>query len=254
MKVFLSFMPKNGKRIRNLYDPQSSQPFKISRSKIDLFLECPRCFYLDRRLGVSRPEGPPFTLNKAVDVLLKKEFDIHRAKNQAHPLMHAYGIDAVPFAHELLDTWRENFKGIEFWHKKTNLIITGAIDDVWVNPYGELIIIDYKATSTKKEISLDDDYKAGYKLQMEVYQWLFRQNGFKVSPTGYFLFCNGDADKNSFDGRLEFTLQLIPYRGDDGWVEPTIYKLRQCLDSALIPPPSLQCDFCAYRQAARGVE
>ncbi len=47
--------------------------FKLSRSKIDLFLECPRCFYLGNRLGVSRPPGFPFTLNSAVDALLKKE-------------------------------------------------------------------------------------------------------------------------------------------------------------------------------------
>ena len=53
--------------------------WKLSRSKIDLFVECPRCFYLDNKLGVSRPKGPSFTLNIAVDALLKREFDTHRA-------------------------------------------------------------------------------------------------------------------------------------------------------------------------------
>ncbi len=42
----------NPQRTRNLYDPASKEPFRLSRSKIDLFLECARCFYLDRRLGV----------------------------------------------------------------------------------------------------------------------------------------------------------------------------------------------------------
>lgn len=41
-----------------LYDPASSAPFALSRSKVELFLDCPRCFYLDRRLGVARPSGP----------------------------------------------------------------------------------------------------------------------------------------------------------------------------------------------------
>jgi hypothetical protein len=49
--------------------------WKLSRSKIDLFLECPRCFYLDNKLGLKRPPGYPFALNSAVDLLLKKEFD-----------------------------------------------------------------------------------------------------------------------------------------------------------------------------------
>lgn len=70
----------NPQRTKNLYNPDSKEPFKLSRSKIDLFLNCPRCFYLDRRLGVGRPPGSPFALNSAVDVLFKKEFDLHRAK------------------------------------------------------------------------------------------------------------------------------------------------------------------------------
>ncbi|MDO8743015.1 MAG: hypothetical protein Q7J30_00410, partial [Candidatus Azambacteria bacterium] len=77
----------NPKRSRNIFDPAAKAPFKLSRSKIDNFLACPRCFYLDRRLGVGQPPGFPFNLNKAVDTLLKKEFDIHRAAGNPHPLM-----------------------------------------------------------------------------------------------------------------------------------------------------------------------
>jgi hypothetical protein len=58
-----------------IFNPESKEPFELSRSKIDLFLECARCFYLDRRLGIGRPDSFPFTLNNAVDALLKKEFD-----------------------------------------------------------------------------------------------------------------------------------------------------------------------------------
>ena len=72
---------KNPQRKRNMYDPGSNQPFKLSRSKIDLFISCSRCFYIDRRLGVGRPPGFPFNLNTAVDTLLKQEFDVHRAEN-----------------------------------------------------------------------------------------------------------------------------------------------------------------------------
>ncbi len=112
----------NSRRNRNLFDPAATEPFKVSRSKIDLFLNCPLCFYLDCRLGVGRPPGFPFALNSAVDTLLKKEFDIHRAKKRSHPLMHAYGLkDVVPFQHEDLDLWRSNFKAIRFYTQ------TGAI-------------------------------------------------------------------------------------------------------------------------------
>src|SRR3990167_3089238 len=89
------------------YKPGQTAAYKISRSKIDLFVQCPRCFWLDARLKISRPKGPPFTLNSAVDTLLKQEFDIHRASGQQHPLQKAYGIDCKPVAHEKLEMWRD---------------------------------------------------------------------------------------------------------------------------------------------------
>lgn len=240
-------------RVRNLYFPNSEEPFKISRSKIELFTECPRCFYLDRRNGVSRPPGFPFTLNSAVDTLLKKEFDIHRAQKTAHPLMKAYGLSAVPFQHEMIDEWRENFKGIQYLHRPTNLVITGAIDDVWVGDDKKLIIVDYKATSTSAEITLEADYRAGYKRQMEIYQWLFRRVGFAVSDTGYFVYANGNKENKSFDGKLEFDVKLIPHVGNDDWVEKSIIALKKCLDGSL-PPASEKCEYCAYRKEALSFE
>ncbi|TSC75142.1 MAG: Uncharacterized protein G01um101433_940 [Parcubacteria group bacterium Gr01-1014_33] len=237
---------ENGKRTRNLYDPDSREPYKLSRSKLELFIECPRCFYLDRRRGVGRPEGFPFTLNNAVDHLLKKEFDLHRARAEPHPLMARYGINAVPFAHADLKKWRENFVGVQYLHKPTHFIITGAVDDIWINPAGELIVVDYKATSTTRKITLDDEYRQGYKRQMEIYQWLLRRNGFKIADTGYFVYVNGKTDCAAFDGKLEFDVEILPYAGNDAWVEKAILGAHICLGSDKIPDSAKNCRYCGY--------
>lgn len=245
----------NPKRTRNIFNPESKFPFKLSRSKLDLFLNCPRCFYIDRRLGIGQPPGPPFSLNSAVDKLLKKEFDIHRAAGTPHPLMESYGINAVPFEHEKMDEWRDALGGgIQYLHEPTNLLITGGIDDVWVNPDGELIIVDYKATSKDGEVNIDAAWQIAYKRQMEIYQWLFRKNGFKTSRTGYFVYCNGETDKKAFDGKLEFSIKVIPYTGDSSWVDQTVIDARKCLVSNEIPTYSQDCDFCKYRQEMQKVE
>ena len=240
----------NSQKVRGMYDPKSSDPFKLSRSKIDLFIECPRCFYYDRRLGIGRPPGFPFSLNSAVDHLLKLEFDIYRTKGTKHPLIEKYGVDAIPAPHKDLDKWRANFTGIQYLHKPTNLLITGAIDDLWINPKGEYIVVDYKATSKAEEIKeLDKEWQDGYKRQMEVYQWLLRQNGYKVSDTGYFVYCNGDKDKKAFDAKLEFNITLIPYKGNDSWVEKTIIDAHKCLNGDKIPDANQNCDYCNYIKA-----
>ncbi len=236
----------NPKRIHNLYDPGAIEPFKISRSKIDLFLNCPRCFYLDCRLGISRPPGFPFTLNSAVDKLLKKEFDFHRINKSRHPLMEEYNIDAVPFQNQYLDDWRNWKRGIQYLHQPTNFLIMGAIDDVWQKPNGELLIVDYKATAKSGEVSLDADWQIAYKRQIEIYQWLFRKNGFPVSETSYFVYCNGDADKNAFDKKIEFDVKIIPYQGDDQWIEKTIFDIAECLKNDKVPEMDKDCDYCHY--------
>lgn len=245
----------NPHRTRNKYNQDSSELFRLSRSKIDLFLNCPRCFYLDRKLGVAQPPGYPFSLNSAVDKLLKKEFDIHRANGTPHPLMKTYGIDAVPLAHEKMDEWRDSLQaGITFQIEGENVVVTGGVDDVWVDPQGEFIIVDYKATSKDAEVTLDADWQIGYKRQMEIYQWLFRKNGFNVAKTGYFVYCNGNTDKEAFDGKLEFDIKVIGYEGDDSWVEKTILFAIECLKTDKIPESGTDCDYCKYRQAVKQFE
>lgn len=245
----------NPHRVKNLYTKNPSVPYRLSRSKIDLFIKCPRCFYLDRKLGVGQPPGYPFSLNSAVDMLLKKEFDIHRAKNTSHPLMKEYGVDAVPFSHEKIDEWRDALRrGITVPIDGTGVVVTGGVDDVWKKPDGELIIVDYKATSKNEEVNLDAEWQDGYKRQMEIYQWLFKKNGFKVSDTGYFVYCNGETDKEAFDAKLEFSIKLIPYTGDSSWVEGTILSAIECLNGNELPEPGQDCDFCLYRSAVRKFE
>lgn len=236
------------------YQPGQKAAYKISRSKIELFMQCPRCFWLDARLKISRPSSPPFNINKAIDELFKKEFDAYRLKGEPHPLMVNYKIEAVPFAHADLDKWRENFTGVAALHKPTNLYVFGAIDDVWSNTDGELIVVDYKATAKDRDVSIDSDWQISYKRQLEVYQWLLRQNGFKVNDTGYFVYTNGRFDLDGFNDRMEFRTKVIPYRGRDNWIEPVLERMKACIESDDMPPVGMAamggpCDFCSYARA-----
>lgn len=213
-------------------------------------MQCPRCFWLDARLKIKRPSGPPFQINKAIDELLKKEFDGYRLQKKPHPLMTKNNIQAIPFTHEHMDKWRHNFSGVSTTHEPTNLYIFGAVDDVWINENEELIVVDYKATSKNSEITLDADWQISYKRQMEIYQWLLRQNEFKVSNKGYFVYTNGRMDLDGFNDRVEFITKVIEYEGNDSWIEPVLEKMKQCLEgnmpkvgTAAMGGP---CDYCTY--------
>ena len=233
--------------------PGATTPFKVSRSKLDLFVNCPRCFYIDRRLGVGQPPGFPFNINSAVDHLLKKEFDEYRETGQPHPLMLKAGIDAVPCPHEKLERWRANFSGVQVHHKATNLLITGAIDDLWITPKKQHVVVDYKATSKDQPVTIDAQWQNGYKRQMEIYQWLLRGSGLAVSDTAYFVYCNGRRTPPRFDNHLDFDISIIPYVGDDSWVDTCIVDAHECLVSDEMPPLSPDCDYCTYYTAVTTV-
>ncbi len=243
-------------RSSGIYNPAVPE-FRLSRSKLENFVQCPTCFYIDRRLGTGTPPGYPFSLNSAVDELLKKEFDAYRARQEVHPLCLAAGLDVVPFAHRDINAWRNSLSaGLQTKIRGTNILLQGGIDDVWQDrATHELIVVDYKATSKKDQVSLDADWQDGYKRQVEVYQYLLRNQGYKVSDTAYFVYANGISDASSFDNILKFNTRLLPYEGNDAGVEPTVIAAYECLQSDTIPSDvraqqlAARCQMCQYAVA-----
>ena len=188
----------------------------LSRYALDQFIKCPLCFYTQRKLGLKPPAMIPLTLALATDALLKNEFDAVRASGASHPLWKQYGINVAAFQHTELDLWRNNKNGIRVRHESTGAEIFGA----------------------------------GYKRQMDVYQWLFRQSGFKVSSVGYFLYINGIKQKkfyeNGLDGVMHFDTTLIPYESTDSWIEKTSSDAVSCINTSAIPNSGEDCDNCRY--------
>jgi hypothetical protein len=174
-----------------------------------------------------------------------------RKKGEKHELVKKYAIDAIPFKHKDLAQWRGEvtaYVGALVLDEKSNLMVNGLVDDVWQDSQGNLVMVDYKSTSTTKEISLNDEWKQSYKRQIEVYQWIFRKIGFPVSKTGYFVFANARKNLPKFDGKLEFEMSILPYEGNPDWVELTLLEIRELLSSDNIPAPAVECEYCAYKQ------
>lgn len=224
---------------------------KLSRFAIELSIRCPRCFVLERRLGLKPPAMIPLTLAVATDALLKNEFDSIRNSTRIHPVWQREGLRVRAFDHPELETWRSNFKGIRIRHE-SGADIYGAVDDIWQNlESDELHVVDYKSTSKKDTPSLDSGFGDSYKRQMEIYQWLLRAAGHAVSDTGYFLYVNGKKEggfyrSDSVDGFMSFETTLIPYQGSDNWVAAAVDRAIQLLQSDAIPTGSSTCDACRY--------
>ena len=259
-------------RHRGTYKPERCEPYELSRGRLESFLKCEACFWLDRVKGIKFPSIPGFLLNTNTDTLLKKDFDQFRGKDP-HPIMVNAGLTHLrPFDHEDIEKWESSLhfgsssNHFNTVHEQTNILFGGGLDDVWENTKtGELHVVDYKSTAqmSSKPAPLDEsfiappedpnkvDYKAGYRRQMEMYQWILRRKGFSVSNTGYFLYADGQHvqesgmidPKDPRQAWMRFNTAIIPFVGDDSWIEEALVRAKQSLTKEYCPSHSAGCEY-----------
>ncbi len=225
---------------------------QLSRTKIELFLDCPRCFHAEVALDLPRVSSLPFTLNNAVDHLFKAEFDLYRAARQPHPLFTRVNLDAVPYSNEEFDAWRTNSKGVRWTDPQTGWTLQGAVDDLWENGDGSLHVADYKATSKAGDVTAAGLH-ASYRRQAEVYQFLVRRQNLVVSDTAWFVYANGIKTADRFDNCLTFNTVLVPYIGNDGWVLETFRDAVKVASGPESPAPRSGCAWCEFVSKRRNL-
>ena len=241
------------KRHRGKFDPINEAPYELSRGRVEKYLNCKACFWLEQLHGVKPPEFPSFTINTTTDILLKRDADAVRGKSTL-PLWEEAGLGhMIPWEYENLGNWANSMQyGLNDTyfntvHDETNIKFGGGLDDVFLNTKTEqLHIVDYKsqAQGTRspdnyqvKPSSLNDPWKIGYKRQMDMYIWVARRKGFNVSGTGYFVYV--DAQHKDIDGMLtdddpsiawmKFNASIVPYEADTSWIEPTLIEIKNFL-------------------------
>ncbi len=245
-------------RHRGKYNRENNSPYELSRSRIENYIKCPACFYLQQVNGVIFPSFPGFNLNEATDVLLKRDFDKYRGHTNTHPFLIKNGKDyLIPFYHKNFELWTQSIHfasegRMNFVHEPTNLKVGGGLDDIWLNKKtNELHIVDYKSTSQRtegKKISLNDPWKISYKRQMDFYAWVMLKKGFNISRIGFFLYCDGDrfgnyTFLNSDYAKMNFNITLIEYNVDFSWVEDTLFEIKNCLNLNSVPNHSDSCEY-----------
>jgi len=270
------------KRHQGAFNPAHPAPWEISRGWIEKAMTCEACFWLKKAANLKEIGIPSFNINTNTDILLKRDHDQYRGKGPS-PIMVSAGLEHLrPFAHPDLELWTDSkqfglspnhFNTI---HEETHILFGGGLDDVFENiETGELHIVDYKSTSqdggNKTEPApLDEsflmppgdpkkkDYKAGYRRQAEMYQWILRRKGFQVSNTAYFLYVDGISrgldgmltDDDPHTAWMRFEAQIIPYVGDDSWVEAALHKAKELAQLDECPDHAEDCDTGRWFNAA----
>ena len=272
------------KRHRGKYDPTNPSPYELSRSKIEDLHKCEACFWLEKKAGVKRPSMPAFLINSLTDVLLKREMDLYRGE-EAHPWLANQGFShLIPFAHDDLEDWTDSLQfgasssKYNTLHEETNILFGGGIDDMFLNTKtGECVLVDFKSTAdiTKagRKLDLSGPYKEGYKRQMDMYHWIGKRKGLRMSKDSYFFYVDGqnaqtvnlgdaydtgsdtikrlsidgmNVDPDTGVGWLQFNASFLHYEPDDSWVEDALFRAKEVLEMDECPPHSEGCEHGNY--------
>ena len=227
----------------------------LSRTAWESFIRCKRCFYMERKLKIRSIGMPGYPINSRVDALLKEEFDIYREKQEPHPIFKKHNLNFVPFKmdKEKLNDFRNNRKCVRAKSTKTNFLIYGAIDDLWLNKDNdEVVVVDYKATSNKYGVDYVNSkmaYHKSYLRQLDFYAYLLKLNKFKIFKTGYWFVCNAQyKNQKPFSGILNFKIDLLSYDVNTDYIENTLVELEKCYNDNKIPLPSATCDTCRWQK------
>jgi hypothetical protein len=204
--------------------------------------ECPRCFWLNFKKGVQRPETPFPSLPSGMDKVLKEHFDRFMEKGELPPELKTTECEKngckLFSDKEKLKIWRSNFRGIEYKDEKLGILLHGAIDNLLIKGK-KLIVLDYKT----RGFPLKKDTHEHYIDQMDIYNFLLREHGYETEDYSYLLFYYPTSVIDN--GDVIFHTELVKLKVDIKKAQNIIKNALNILDGD-IPNPSKDCGFCKW--------
>ncbi len=164
--------------------------YKLSPSRLSVYRDCPRCFWLEHNEDIERPEGKFSSYPMGVDLSLKRYFKQAREKgqipNELKKRIKNRGLQL--YTGDELKTWQTNTKGIQIEDEKGN-VLKGAVDEMLYKK-GKLVVVDFKTRGFL--LKRKPDY---YQDQMDIYNFLLRRNGKETEDYAYLIFYSPKAVK-----------------------------------------------------------
>lgn len=219
--------------------PGKGSFIRLSPSALNLFLDCAQCFYLDKVLGIKRPETPSSSLPNGVDYTLKKYFDDWRLKNALPPLLEGKLPGKLVPDQALIAKFRSRY--FEWIDPETKAHFAGILDDALMLDDGAIVPLDNK-TRGFPPIEPHQTHLN----QMSAYTLLLQENGLATKNLAYLIYWFFNHKAMDLSNPLAFNIAIEE-------VETNPERIRQIFREAVetlkgpTPPANPECSFCAYR-------
>jgi len=222
-----------------------TKSFQVSPSGLNLFKDCPRCFWLEKVRNIKRPRGIFPSLPSGMDRVIKDYFDRYRAKRTLPPELQ----DRKEFKdislyedHPQLERWRNWRTGLEYFEGDVRLF--GALDDLLVKD-GLYIPFDYK---TKGSPTNEEDATKYYQTQLDCYALMLEGNGFKTLGYGFLLYYSPKTVGEQ--GNVTFEIQPIKIETNVDRAKE-LFRKSAAIVNEPAPKASANCEYCGWLEKFR---
>jgi len=214
--------------------------YKLSPRRINLYMECERCFWLRVNERVKRPSGPFPSLPGGMDDIIKNHFDKFRRQGQAPPELKQSRIDAQPLQDEdLLKDARKWQTEPKYHDTENDVLLRGGVDELRHNEDGEIIVLDYKTRGYPPK----DEVPGYYARQVNLYNLILRENGHQTADHGLLLYYYPDQIQET--GEVLFKNQIKRVPVDTEAAQSFLREAAETLNSP-IPSHNPDCDYCDW--------
>lgn len=214
---------------------------RLSPSSLNLYRDCPRCFYLEKVEGIRRPETPFSSLPSGVDMTLKKYFDEWRKKGKLPPLLEGKLPGKLLPDEALIAKFRS--RSFEWYDPETGTHFAGILDDALVLDDGVIVPLDNKTRGFPPV-----EPHASHLNQMSGYTLLLQENGFQTKNLAYLIYWFFNHKEMDLENPMAFNVAVEEVATDPERIRTVFREAVETLKGPL-PPASSDCTFCAYRQA-----
>ncbi|MFB6209456.1 MAG: PD-(D/E)XK nuclease family protein [Candidatus Nanohaloarchaea archaeon] len=182
--------------------------YKLSPSRMNLFFECERCFWLRVNEKVQRPSGPFPSLPSGIDEAVKEHFDSFRQRGEVPPEIQRCEEDLTLFGdQEFLEKARSWRKEPKWRDSQTGALLRGGVDDLMRNSEGDIVVLDYKTRGyPPKGQNGAPDY---YSRQVNLYNLILMENGYETADYGLILYFYPEGFEKNGDFLFETEMRKI---------------------------------------------
>ena len=219
------------------------KPLKLSRSKLDAFLHCQRCFWLEVH-GKAPPIDMAMGVYNVLDSIQKRYYDRYR-NDGLPPLLK----DKIPLKLADANLVEKLRSGVSFDDEKLKAVLWGKMDDCFVDGKGRLVVMDNKTSSSGP----NEEYEEGYRFQLDVYGYLLMKNGFKVAPYGYLVYYIPDKESD-FNNGIKFKVETRKFKLDANRILDIFRRAVETAREKKPPARHEECEMCIWMHEMDGIE